>query len=261
MSKSTLNLGEIDIHKEPNSHTNNLSGRWDILKSFRTIFSEEFRYDTLRILASYSCLQIQFKGMLYVVTAIFAQNMCAAGDEELAEASVLVYGQHIASCKALDNGDLESGMLLSLSFYVSTVLTVLMTKRFGEHLTLKSLGLLCLVVAFLMLFCLPGPLFLINLALNALSVAGISLVFYIILPQVYPTVARNSGFGLIDGCGKLVSSVAIFGLTTTLNFSIRAAIGLLVGVVLLFNIQVHTLHLDRLDKEDSAADVPTGHQE
>jgi hypothetical protein len=223
-----------------------------VMTSFKTIFGDKLRNSTLKILASYSCLQILYKGLLYVLTTMFRKNFCGlhVGGSKSEDVN--------PHCATLSNGDLISGIILSTVFYPSTVVSVYLTEKIGDNAALKIFALLSLIFNIIMLICMPVPLAYVNLGLLCFSIAAMSLVFYMILPQMYPTVARNSGFGLVDGVGKLVASVGIFVITAALTSSMRGAIGILIVICFLINVQVFCLKMKR---DSSLADEFKEHED
>ena len=244
-------MDEITIRREPETDTDppiNVGNGSSVMRSFATIFSDELRSDTLKILASYSCLQILYKGLLYVVATMFAENFCGVEGNGLTSDSNSKSEGNYYDCATLSNGDLIGGILLSIAFYPSTIVSVYLSKKIGENRALRTFAVLCLVFNVAMLICMPVPLTFLNLGMLIFSVAAMSLVFYMILPQMYPTVARNSGFGLVDGVGKLVASIGIFVITAALDSSIRVAVGILIIICLLINIQAFLL---KMKKESS----------
>ncbi|KAL5257724.1 hypothetical protein ACHWQZ_G012593 [Mnemiopsis leidyi] len=232
----SYNLSEVKILREPGSDQGT-TNETTITRSFATIFGDELRKDTLKILAIYSCLQVLYKGLLYVVTGIFAKDFCGLTISDSALNSNLGSQDNFSNCDTLSNGDLMNGVLLSVALYPSTVISVYMAEKIGESKTLKLFAVACFVFCTVMLICLPTALFFINIGLLIFSVAGMSLILYMVLPQMYPTVVRNSGFGLVDGVGKLVASIGVFVITAALESSVRGAIGILVLICLLIIVQ------------------------
>lgn len=236
---SEINLNEIKIRKELGTRGRK---KKSIKQSFQMIFSEELRCSTLKIIGIYSFLQIAFKGVLYIITAIFATNMCGSNHKVWGSnpSEKLAFGQEV-ECATLDDSDLINGTLLSLSFHVSSILTIILVKKFGEYWSLRFLSIAGLLFSIPMMFCLPGNIQIIAVGVMGIGISGVSLVFYMVLPQIYPTIARNSGFGLVDGVGKIVASLAVFAITTIINYSLRAAIGFLIGIMAALLIQVMLL--------------------
>ena len=236
---SEINLNEIKIRKELGTRGRK---KKSIKQSFQMIFGEELRCSTLKIIGIYSFLQIAFKGVLYIITAIFATNMCGSNHKVWGSnpSEKLAFGQEV-ECATLDDSDLINGTLLSLSFHVSSILTIILVKKFGEYWSLRLLSIAGLLFSIPMMFCLPGNIQIISVGVMGVGVSGVSLVFYMVLPQIYPTIARNSGFGLVDGVGKIVASLAVFAITTIINYSLRAAIGFLIGIMVVLLVQVMLL--------------------
>ncbi|XP_063694860.1 putative transporter SVOPL isoform X2 [Bolinopsis microptera] len=237
-ANTNLNLDRITILREPGTDPQTGGGN-SIMRSFATICSDGLRWDTLKILASYACLQMLYKGLLYVVATMFAQNFC--GLKVGGSMSDISSDSGVEGCATLSNGDLISGILLSAAFFPSTIVSVYLTKIIGASRALITFAVCCLISCVILTICLPVPIGFINLGMLIFSVAAMSLVFYMILPQMYPTVARNSGFGLVDGVGKLVASVGIFAITAALDSSVRGALGILIIICLLINVQVFFL--------------------
>lgn len=185
------------------------------------------------MIASYSCLQTLYKGLLYVITAMLAADYCGMAVTSSRDPVT----SSLDGCATLSDGDLLNAIFLSIPFFLATVVCIYLKHRFKEVLMLKVFALLCLVTNLIMLVCLPVAVLYINLGLLGFGASGMALIFYILLPQLYPTVARNSGFGLVDGVGKLVASAAIFAITAVVSYSVRGAIGLLIGISVLNVIQ------------------------
>ena len=189
-----------------------------------------------------------------MVTGIFAKNFCGLTISDSPIDQNSGSNDDISECDTLSNGDLINGILLSVALYPSTVISVYMAEKIGENRTLKLFAMACFVFCAALLFCLPTALIFLNIGLLIFSVAGMSLVLYMILPQMYPTVARNSGFGLVDGVGKLVASIGVFVITAALESSVRGAIGILVLICLLIIVQSFLLKV-RGDLRDSEARI------
>ena len=259
-----FNLDEITILKEARTRVKSNLAK-SILQSFKTICSSELRCDTLRVIGIYSCLQIVFKGLLYITTAIFATNRCETNRGHKVWGSNptdnMPFGKPV-QCATLDDADLVNGALLSFAFHASTILTMILVKRVGEYWTLRLLSVSTLFFSCLLIFCIPGHIQLVSIFMIAVGVAGISLVFFIILPQIYPTIARNSGFGLVDGVGKIVASLAVYAITTIINYSLRAAICVLVGMSSVLMVQILVLrNLTETSEEASKENELQPHQD
>ena len=255
-SCSELNLNEIQILKEFKTKAK-LSTLGSILESFMAICSNDLRCETLKIIGIYSCLQIGFKGFLYIITAIFATDMCESNHKVWGQNRTenLAFGQKVG-CATLEDSDLINGVILSLAFYASTIMTTILVKKVGEYWSMKFLAVASLFFSVPILFCLPSVFQLLSMFVMFTGIAGISLVFFIILPQIYPTIARNSGFGLVDGVGKIVASLAVYAITTTINYSLRGAIGLLIGIMGLLLVQVLALNVENIS--ETVDDLPNG---
>ena len=261
-SNTYYNLSEVRIAREPDTDSEGTLQESSITRSFATIFGDELRKDTFKILATYSCLQVLYKGLLYVVTGIFAKNFCGLTISDSPIDQNSGSNDDISECDTLSNGDLINGILLSVALYPSTVISVYMAEKIGENRTLKLFAMACFVFCAALLFCLPTALIFLNIGLLIFSVAGMSLVLYMILPQMYPTVARNSGFGLVDGVGKLVASIGVFVITAALESSVRGAIGILVLICLLIIVQSFLLNVrgDLRDSEERISEVNGSHR-
>lgn len=191
--------------------------------------------------------------MLYVLTGMMSTNYCQISSVELTPPS-LQNGTSATTCeKALTDSDFFNGILMSSAFFGSTAVGIVMAKKLGEVLSLKIFAVGSLFFSFFLLICMKPPILMfIAFGGMAFCVAGLSLQIFIILPQIYPTVARNAGFGLIDGLGKLVASVAVFLITALLNYGNRAAMIFIILVIAALVVQVLFTKLSkRLEDEKS----------
>ena len=214
----------MSIEKEKN-------GSSSLFASFISIFSPDILLDTIKTTLVYVSLQILFKGLLYLVTHMMAYNYC--GLSTGIPITVTNSTELTEHCDHLTNKDFINAMLLSVAFFPSTLFAVFSCKNFGELRSLRVFSLAYLFGITLLFFCLPKVLMFIFIGWVIFFVAAISLVMYIILPEMYPTVARNSGFGLVDGLGKIIASVAIFGITAMLNYSTRLCLGIFVVIAII----------------------------
>ena len=182
---------------------------------------------TLQVVAVYCCNMILFKGAALFLAIIIAVNYCNMGTATFIEDTTEETAER---CQTLTNKDLLNGMCLAAALYPSTLAAVLLSDKLGKLFTLRLLST-CLVLVFgAMLFCFSKFVMYFIAFFVIVFITSVCIVMYLILPDMFPTIARNSGFGLVDGVGKTVAAVAVFGITAMFNYSIKGCIGIFICI-------------------------------
>ena len=205
-------------------------------ESFAVICDKDLRCETLRVVSIYSCLQSCYKGLALIFVTCLTADYC--GMKMVSSNNDTNVEGANEPCKRMSDRDYINGMFTAMVLFISVFVTIYLTKRMKEIWTMKILSLSAIFFNFLLLFCLPKLMMYISFGMILFTLNGISVVFYIILPKLYPTIARNSGFGLVDGISKIVASVFTFFITILLNHSVKGSIGAAMPFIAVILIQL-----------------------
>ena len=236
--------------KRDTEDTSNID--FSLKDSFAAICDIDLRYETFRVVSIYSCLQSCYKALALIFVTCLTADYC---DMKMVSSNndTNIEGAH-EPCQRPGDRDYINGMFTALVLYISLFVTIYLTKRIKEIWTMKILSLSAIFFNFLLFFCLPKLMMYTSFGMLIFTFNGISVVFYIILPKLYPTVARNAGFGLVDGISKIVASVFTFFIIILLNSSIKGSIGAVMTISAVILIQLFAPGLqNKLEDSDECA--------
>ena len=191
-----------------------------------------------------------YKAIIFVYTKMLVTDYCGMEGLEMMDGRG-EDGSDGTQCVTLSNKDFTNSILLSLVLYLGTASAYLSSRLVGQLDSAKGYAFMATVCNILLFICMPVLAMYFFLGFFVFNLSSMSVIMYMILPQLYPTLARNSGFGLIDGGGKMVASVALFIVVALLDYSVSAALALLLLVStalflhVLFSDLKHNVEIER----------------
>ena len=245
-SKDSFNVmvQEVAIKKED-------SEQLQMVEAVKFVCSSELKIDTIRMIGLFSCSRSLIKGLLFIFTTIFASNYC-----NITLRDVIAASKSEEHCDVLSEEDFLAFFYISVIQYFACLGGLVLTKLIGQILAIKVLAGVSLVANLLMLICMPKSLLETTLVVVFIGILGISMSMWAVLPQIYPTKARNSGMGIVSGLSVFLMAFILFILIFVLSHSVKGAIGILIVLAGAINIQVWLPGLkdkiDQVTEEESA---------